>query len=78
MDQKKKGRARRVNIQEVERQHLVRTIIEVSEILSRVGWSIAIPQTDEIDHLVVGEEERLVEIMHDSKIGYKILKKDTH
>ena len=62
--------------QEAECQHFVRTIIEASEILSRIGWSVAIPQTEEIDHLVVGEKEKLAEIVQASKIEYEMMTKD--
>jgi hypothetical protein len=61
---------------QAEREHFVRTIIEASEILSRIGWSVAIPQTEEIDHLMVGEKEKLVELAEVSEREYELMTKE--
>lgn len=59
-----------------EQEHFARTIIEASDILARIGWSIAIPQTKEVDHLIVGEKEALAEVLSIVPIEYEVMTKE--
>lgn len=59
-----------------EKEHFAQTIIEASEILARIGWSIAIPQTNEVDHLVVGTKEALGNVLSTLPAEYEVMTKE--
>jgi len=61
-----------------EKEFFARTIVEASDLLARIGWSIAIPEKDDIDHLLVGEIEALEDIAVNLDEEYTIMSKEGH
>lgn len=61
-----------------EKEFFAQTILEASLVLSKVGWSVAIPQDGEIDHLVVGTKEALDNILSALPGVYDVMEKEVN
>lgn len=59
-----------------EKEFFARTIIEASDLLSKIGWSVAIPQDGELDHIVVGTKEALSNIVTTLPAEYEVMTKE--
>jgi hypothetical protein len=61
-----------------EKELIAKTIVEASDLLAKVGWSIAIPEKDDVDHILVGEIEALEDLVFDLDEEYTVMSKEGH
>jgi hypothetical protein len=57
---------------------IAKTIVEASDLLAKVGWSIAIPEKDDVDHILVGKIEALEDLVFDLDEEYTVMSKEGH
>jgi hypothetical protein len=51
-------------------------MVELGELMADIGWAVAIPDQNSIDHLVIGKPEKIKEIVKELQKKYDIMKKD--
>lgn len=59
-----------------EKEENMNIINELSALLGKIGWAIAIPDQEAVDHLIVGKFEVVDEITASLITEYDILEKD--
>lgn len=57
----------------------VNIITEISKLVAKLGWGIAVPDQDSVDHLIVGKVKVIENLIQDIPQDYDILEKeDSH
>lgn len=57
----------------MQKQDQAEWILELNKILKKIGWSIAIPDVEAVDHMIIGKEEKVVAVTEKLPQAYDVM-----
>lgn len=57
------------------REEQINIVNELDKILTRMGWVIALPDSDKIDHIIIGKKKVVENIVSEVVGSYDIMEK---
>jgi hypothetical protein len=53
----------------------IKTVLEISELAAKIGWVVAIPDTNSFDHIILGTKEAVTNVASNSVEEYTLMEK---